>query len=202
MPPSQSPAPRGGGVWERGSTPHFQGTFTSACPSSRLLHCSLGLTISISPSYPASDACPPFWPFPNPRRRWGGHGHTTGGLPPATASCAAHRGAAAGPAAAALARVQAQRWSRAACYFSPATGLFLESAEIRPVPPPPASPKSLLELRPCGAAAAPAPTAPLLGDQSPVSPTLLTPGVPCKAPVTAALRRGGGGMCVWGGAEV
>lgn len=56
-------------------------------------------------------------------------GGPTGGSPPATASCTAHRGAAAGPAAAALARVQAQPWWRAACYFGPVLGLFLESAE-------------------------------------------------------------------------
>lgn len=55
-----------------------------------------------------------------------------GGTPVAPRQVQLHgtpRGAAAGPAAAALARLQAQRCSRAACYFGPATGLFLESAE-------------------------------------------------------------------------
>lgn len=88
-------------------------------------------------------------------------GGTTDGRSPAKASCAAHRGAAGGPAAAALARVQAQRWSRAACYFGPAMGIFLENAEH---PFSEIAPQGMT-LR-CCSRSAPGPTTPLLGEQS------------------------------------
>lgn len=84
------------------------------------------------------------------------------GSPPPPKPAARHtEGPPAAPAAAALAKVQAQCWWRAACYFGPATGLFLESAEH---PFSEIAPRGMT-LR-CCSRSAPGPTTPFLRERS------------------------------------